>query len=274
MTSNQLLTNPMDYTPFGQVFTGSTNDPYFFTGKERDIESGLDYFGAQYYGSSMGRFMSPDWADTKSTSDINVSSAANSGSAASASMNSEMQDINGSKVGENFIPVPYANLQNPQTLNLYTYGRNNPLSNPDPDGHNPPCPVDACVVVPPSPSLPPIPADISRFLNFLPTPQQMSTNNLMFAQRGSGGKGERGQTAKPSGTRNPGKKARPSKTNPGRLEVQDPHDGKWKLKPPGWDPNARMDDAAKAGFWATAGAVTVDILEGVAAGAAAVAAAP
>jgi RHS repeat-associated protein len=31
-----------------------------FTGKERDTESGLDYFGARYYGSSMGRFSSPD----------------------------------------------------------------------------------------------------------------------------------------------------------------------------------------------------------------------
>jgi len=31
-----------------------------YTGKERDSESGLDYFGARYYGSSMGRFMSPD----------------------------------------------------------------------------------------------------------------------------------------------------------------------------------------------------------------------
>lgn len=30
------------------------------TGKERDTESGLDYFGARYYGSSMGRLMSPD----------------------------------------------------------------------------------------------------------------------------------------------------------------------------------------------------------------------
>jgi len=31
-----------------------------FTGKERDIESGLDYFGARYNASTMGRFMSPD----------------------------------------------------------------------------------------------------------------------------------------------------------------------------------------------------------------------
>ena len=33
---------------------------YCFTGKERDSESGNDYFGARYYASSMGRFMSPD----------------------------------------------------------------------------------------------------------------------------------------------------------------------------------------------------------------------
>jgi len=31
-----------------------------FTGKERDAESGNDYFGARYYASSMGSFMSPD----------------------------------------------------------------------------------------------------------------------------------------------------------------------------------------------------------------------
>jgi len=30
------------------------------TGKERDSESGNDYFGARYYASTMGRFMSPD----------------------------------------------------------------------------------------------------------------------------------------------------------------------------------------------------------------------
>ncbi len=34
--------------------------PYHFTGKERDTESGNDYFDARYYGSSMGRFLSPD----------------------------------------------------------------------------------------------------------------------------------------------------------------------------------------------------------------------
>ncbi len=34
--------------------------PSLFTGKERDTESGLDYFGARYYASNMGRWTSPD----------------------------------------------------------------------------------------------------------------------------------------------------------------------------------------------------------------------
>jgi len=34
--------------------------PSRYTGKERDAESGNDYFGARYYASSMGRWMSPD----------------------------------------------------------------------------------------------------------------------------------------------------------------------------------------------------------------------
>jgi hypothetical protein len=32
-------------------------------------------------------------------------------------------------------PVPYADLSDPQTLNLYSYVRNNPLSHADADGH-------------------------------------------------------------------------------------------------------------------------------------------
>ena len=50
--------------PFGDGLTcsGSATTPteHHFTGKERDSESGNDYFEARYYGSSMGRFMSPD----------------------------------------------------------------------------------------------------------------------------------------------------------------------------------------------------------------------
>jgi RHS repeat-associated protein len=35
---------------------------YKFTVKEREPESGLDYFGARYYARNMGRFLSPDWS--------------------------------------------------------------------------------------------------------------------------------------------------------------------------------------------------------------------
>lgn len=41
--------------PQMRVFTPSRS-----TGKERDSETGLDYFGARYYGANMGRWMSPD----------------------------------------------------------------------------------------------------------------------------------------------------------------------------------------------------------------------
>lgn len=98
------------------------------TGKERDTESGLDYFGARYYASSMGRWMSPDWADKPEA-------------------------------------VPYSKLDNPQSLNLYGYVLNNPLSKADPDGHAS-CPPDcsdptlATAVAPPPPSL------LEKFMDF------------------------------------------------------------------------------------------------------------
>jgi RHS repeat-associated protein len=60
-----------DYTPRFVYFA------YRFTGKERDQESGNDYFGARYYGSSMGRFLSPDpsglvYADPKNPQSLNL----------------------------------------------------------------------------------------------------------------------------------------------------------------------------------------------------------
>ena len=47
--------------PYGDnmVQSGQPSD-MAFTGKERDSESGLDYFGARYYNSTRGRFISPD----------------------------------------------------------------------------------------------------------------------------------------------------------------------------------------------------------------------
>jgi RHS repeat-associated protein len=54
--------------PFGDGLStvpqngGCTPDPSpnYFTGKERDSETGLDYFGARYNASTIGRFMTPD----------------------------------------------------------------------------------------------------------------------------------------------------------------------------------------------------------------------
>jgi RHS repeat-associated protein len=50
-----------DYFPFGEEYlaTGSL-DRLRFTGKARDLETGLDYFGARYYASPLGRFTTVD----------------------------------------------------------------------------------------------------------------------------------------------------------------------------------------------------------------------
>jgi hypothetical protein len=52
----------------------------------------------------------------------------------------------------------------------------------------------------------------------------------------SQGKGERGTAAKPTGTANPGKHAKPDPNRPGAWLVKDPHTGKWIPKPMGWRP--------------------------------------
>jgi len=93
-----------DFLPFGgellaNVNGRSTGMGYFstldgmnprFTSKERDAETGLDFFGARYMSSAQGRFASPD-------------------------------------------PLP-GWAKDPQSWNLYAYGRNNPLKYVDPDG--------------------------------------------------------------------------------------------------------------------------------------------
>ncbi len=48
------------YTAFGQDWGGSVSERRRFTGKERDPNTGLDYFEARYNSSSLGRFMTPD----------------------------------------------------------------------------------------------------------------------------------------------------------------------------------------------------------------------
>ena len=76
------------------LFSEASGHQSIFTGKERDAESGNDYFGARYYASSMGRWLSPDRLNL---TDDRVVNPAN-------------------------------------TLNKYVYGGNNPLKYVDPDG--------------------------------------------------------------------------------------------------------------------------------------------
>jgi len=51
-----------DFLPFGEEIQPTVPPPEkrLFTGKERDVETGLDYFGARYNSSSFGRFTSVD----------------------------------------------------------------------------------------------------------------------------------------------------------------------------------------------------------------------
>jgi RHS repeat-associated protein len=58
-----------DYLPFGEECTtgpctanpgAGGGQPRKFTGKERDQETGLDYFGARYHGARIGRFTTVD----------------------------------------------------------------------------------------------------------------------------------------------------------------------------------------------------------------------
>ncbi len=98
-----------DYLPFGFEQWRTTGDhPCYggnppvpqsttlrFTGKERDSDTGLDYFSARYMSGTIGRFTSPDE------------------------------------------PLAFADVVNPQSWNLYSYGYNNPMLYSDPDGHEP-----------------------------------------------------------------------------------------------------------------------------------------
>ena len=50
-----------DYTPFGEPWSPpSPADVRQFAGKERDPETGFNYFGARYYASQSGRFTTVD----------------------------------------------------------------------------------------------------------------------------------------------------------------------------------------------------------------------
>jgi len=89
-----------DYYPFGSIRVDdqfmSYRNKKKFTGKELDPENNLYYYGARYYDSDIGRFVSVDPA---------------------------------------VLEVSDRHLENPQKLNWYSYVLNNPLKLLDPDGN-------------------------------------------------------------------------------------------------------------------------------------------
>jgi RHS repeat-associated protein len=56
------IKNESDFYPWGGELQFLANDSnhYKFTGKERDAESQLDYFGARYYSNGLGKFLTTD----------------------------------------------------------------------------------------------------------------------------------------------------------------------------------------------------------------------
>ena len=126
-----------DFLPFGEeLYAGlanrNTNQKYSassddtrkkFATYQRDVETGLDFAQSRYYSAMHGRFTSPD--EFKGGPD-------------------ELFDFE-EDASDN--PTFYADLENPQSLNKYQYGYNNPYKYNDPTGH---CPLGVCVWGPPA----------------------------------------------------------------------------------------------------------------------------
>lgn len=92
-----------DFTPYGgeRAYTQTSYSIFKFEGKQRDFSTTQnDYFGARYYSNRFGRWLNPDWTVDPE-------------------------------------PVPFGDLTNPQTLNLYAFVHDDPESFIDMDGHNP-----------------------------------------------------------------------------------------------------------------------------------------
>ena len=89
----------LDYYPYGSIRldekAGSFGERHQFTGYLNDTDTGLNYAGARYYNADIGRFMAEDAMFLQASFD----------------------------------------LSDPQSMNAYAYGRNNPLAYIDPDGN-------------------------------------------------------------------------------------------------------------------------------------------
>lgn len=116
-----------DYLPFGENlgaglggrtgpmgYGGTDSTRQKFTAKERDGESGLDYFLVRYYSSAQGRFTIPDEFKNGSHEFWILGNG-----------DPEKQALS------------YSDITTPQSPNKYQYTYGNPLRYVDPDGHRP-----------------------------------------------------------------------------------------------------------------------------------------
>ena len=109
----------LEYTPYGEVWVDKYSQiqestallPYKFTGKERDEETGLYYFGARYLDAKYSRWISTDPALGEYIPKAGKGTADEAG---------KLPGIGGAF--------------NSVNLNLYHYAGNNPVKYTDPDG--------------------------------------------------------------------------------------------------------------------------------------------
>jgi len=176
-------------------------------------------------------------------------------------------------------PVPYANLTNPQTLNLYQYVEDDPETFADLDGHTDSgengqnnnksaqtstttcgqAALDAtggCTTTKVDANHPPQQQNNGqRQQNNQDQNQQNQPIQMSGGKGGGQGKGERRITGKPEFQGKPGKLpkgVRVSHRHPDQYEVRDPHTRNWVEKPKGWSPTTTQRVIAGA----AAGAVT------------------
>jgi RHS repeat-associated protein len=124
--SAQLITNiegeeyeRIEYTPYGELWVerasaaSNIDIPYRFTGKERDEETGLYYYGARYLDPKTSRWLSTDPALSDYIPGASINDEAKK-------RNSELPGMGG--------------VFNTVNLHLYHYAGNNPVKYTDPTG--------------------------------------------------------------------------------------------------------------------------------------------
>jgi RHS repeat-associated protein len=106
INSSQNIVATYAYDPFGKLMnkTGTLNQPYMFSTKEYDSETGLSYYGYRFYSSSLGRWITRD--PIKEIGGMNLYGFIS-------------EDPIGFKSGD---------------VNLYAYTANNPVNRKDPKG--------------------------------------------------------------------------------------------------------------------------------------------